>query len=118
MYKHIAIDNVTHDTLKRIARENGRSIVGQLRIMVDKYEEQRSAQGVSTSVATTATSLYEKPKTETDKRIAELQKKMGDIDKEIELHGGEEPPEYYEMFNEVVELQKKQMAERGLTTQL
>lgn len=117
MYKHIAIDNVTHDTLKRIARENGRSIVGQLRIMVDKYEAQKNAQDASSSVTsvTPVATPTGKPQTETDKRIAELSAKLGAIDKDIELHGGEEPPEYFEMFNEVVELQKKQQLERGLT---
>ena len=114
MYKHIAIDNVTHDTLKRIARENGRSIVGQLRIMVDKYEVQNNAQDASAPV-TPVTTPAGKPQTETDKRIAELSAKLSAIDKDIELHGGEEPPEYFEMFNEVVELQKKQQLERGLT---
>lgn len=45
-------------------------------------------------------------------RIAELEEKMSAINKEIEIHGGEEPPEYYDMFNEVVALQKK-LQEKG-----
>lgn len=111
MSKAIVVDDMTHKKLKDMARDNGRTIVGQIRYLIS-HSVTDTLIGEVMSVSNQSMVQEKKEDDPIRARIAELNEKMGAIDKELELHGGEEPPEYYDMFNEVVALQKK-LQEKG-----
>lgn len=111
MSKAIVVDDMTHKKLKDMAQDNGRTIVGQLRYLLN-HSVADTLIGEVMSVNNQSMAPEKKEVDPIRVRIAELQDKIGAIDKDIELHGGEEPPEYYDMFNEVVALQKK-LQEKG-----
>lgn len=118
MYKHVAIDNDTHNKLKQMAKRNGRSIVGQMRFLVD-YWEQNQWQGQDAVRPSGADQLVaSRPKTDTDIRLAELGAKLDALERKIADGEAEEDDNYFNLFNEVVALQKKQQEERGLTPML
>ena len=109
MSKTIVVDDLTHRTLKELARANGRTIVGQLRFSL------RNAAEKLTEDTAADRNDQEGPMSETERRLKELSDKVRAIDDYTRIHGGEEPDEYYEMTNEIMELQKKLQEEKGLT---
>lgn len=109
MSKTIVVDDLTHKTLKELARANGRTIVGQLRFSL------RNAAENLTEDTDADLGNQEKPMSETERRLKELSDKVRAIDDYTRVHGGEEPDEYYEMTNEIMVLQKKLQEEKGLT---
>ena len=110
MSKTIVVDDLTHKTLKKLAWVNGRTIAGQLRFLL------KGAQENLTEDDTTADQDdQETPMSETERRLKELTNKVRAIDDYTRVHGGEEPEVYYDMTNEIMELQKKLQEEKGLT---
>lgn len=111
MSKTINMDDTTYKKLKDMAYDNGRTISGQVRYLIS-HSVTDTLIGNVMSVSNPSMAPEKKEVDPIMARIAELQEKIGAIDKDIELHGGEEPPEYYDMFNEIVALQKK-LQEKG-----
>ena len=111
MSKAIVVDDMTHKKLKDMAQDNGRTIVGQLRYLLN-HSVTDTLIGEVMSINNQSAVTEKKEDDPIRARINELEEKMSAINKEIEIHGGEEPPEYYDMFNEVVALQKK-LQEKG-----
>lgn len=112
MSKTIVVDDLTHRTLKELARANGRTIVGQLRFSLRNAKENLTE---GDTAADSDLGNQEKPMSETERRLKELSDKVRAIDDYTRVHGGEEPEEYYEMTNEIMVLQKKLQEEKGLT---
>ena len=111
MSKTITVDDTTHKKLKDLAQDNGRTISGQIRYLIS-HSVTDTLIGEVMSVNNQSMAPEKKEVDPIRARINELEEKMSAINKEIEIHGGEEPPEYYDMFNEVVALQKK-LQEKG-----
>lgn len=111
MSKTINMDDTTYKKLKDMAYDNGRTISGQVRYLIS-HSVTDTLIGNVMSINNQSATPEKKEDDPIRARINELEEKMSAINKEIELHGGEEPPEYYDMFNEVVALQKK-LQEKG-----
>ena len=111
MSKTITVDDTTHKKLKDLAQDNGRTISGQIRYLIS-HSVTDTLIGEVMSINSQSATPEKKEDDPIRIRIAELKKMMDVIDEEIEKNGGEEPPEYYDMFNEVVALQNK-LQEKG-----
>lgn len=92
----ISVDNDTYDTLKRLAKDNERTMIGQIRYMM-KILTPVASQVVVGEQKTI--SVEKKHNNEKQDKIQQLAKKLNEIDEESE--------EYDAILTEIRELQKE-----------